>query len=224
MADPTQVPVTVDKQPSVEPMPRRVSHFARHRIAYSRAFAMTVLATLLVAQNRWYDAAPTIEHLLSFTGWVLIAAGMTGRVWAASYVCGHKDRELMTFGPYSMCRNPLYLFSFVAGLGVMFATETLLFPVLFAALFAAAYPRVMRHEEATLRAVHGAAFEEYRSRVPLFWPKPGLYAEPPSYLVVARPFRRHLADAPWWVIAGAIFEVIEGLHLSGHLPTLARVF
>jgi len=195
-----------------------------NRILVSRLFAVTILAALLVSLNGWQTFAPFVEQLLSLVGWVLVGIGVAGRIWSASYISGYKIDQLVTDGPYSVCRNPLYFFTFVAGLGVMLITETLLVPMLFAGLFWAYYPEVIRREEEVLRGRHGAAFEGYRSRVPRVWPDFSLYTEPASYVVSAAHFRRHLGDVLWFVLAGGIVEFLEGMHISGYLPTLMRIY
>ncbi len=201
-----------------------INVFIGNRIMLSRLSALAVFATLLISLNGWQTAAPVVEHLLSLVGWVLVGIGVMGRIWCASYVCGLKNDYLVRDGPYSLCRNPLYLFSFAAGVGVMLITETLLLPTLFAGLFWAYYRHVIRHEEETLRRRHGPPFEAYCGRVPRFWPNFSLYSEPASYCVSAAHFRKHLGEVLWFVIAGGIVEFIEGMHISGYLPTLVHIF
>lgn len=201
-----------------------VDALMENRILVSRVFVVTVLAALLVSLNGWRTLAPFVENLLSLVGWVLVGIGVAGRIWSASYISGHKNHELVTDGPYSVCRNPLYFFTFVAGLGVTLVTETLLVPMLFAGLFWAYYPGVIRREEETLRGRHGAAFEAYRARVPRVWPDFSLYSEPASYTISAAHFRRHLGDVLWFVIAAGVIEWLEGMHISGYLPTLMRIY
>src|SRR6476660_1715925 len=41
-------------------------------------------------------------------GWGAFLGGTALRLWATGYVGGRKRRELVTEGPYSLCRNPLY--------------------------------------------------------------------------------------------------------------------
>jgi protein-S-isoprenylcysteine O-methyltransferase Ste14 len=194
-----------------------------NRITSSRVAVFAVLSVLLVSLNGWQTAAPFVEHLLSLIGWVLVAICVAGRIWCGSYLCGFKNDNLVTDGPYSLSRNPLYLFSFFGGLGIMLITETLLLPALFAFLFWTYYPHVIRQEEETLLSRHGAAFAAYCARVPRFWPNFSLYSEPASYVVSAAHFRKHLADVLWFVIAGGIVEFIEGMHISGYLPTLVHI-
>ncbi|HWP94186.1 MAG TPA: isoprenylcysteine carboxylmethyltransferase family protein [Gammaproteobacteria bacterium] len=161
---------------------------------------------------------------MSLIGWLLVAICVAGRTWCGTYICGSKKVNLVTGGPYSMSRNPLYFFSFLGGLGIMLLTETLLLPALFALLFWLYYPHVIRREEEMLLNRHGAAYEAYCARVPRFWPKYSLYAEPANHVVLVVPFRKHLADVLLFVIAGGIIEFIKGMHTAGYLPALVHLY
>lgn len=203
----------------------KFAYFApRVRTHLTRLLALALLLALIVSAEGWCDVAPMVECLLSLAGWILVGAGMSGRIWCGSYISGRKNNDLVVEGPYSISRNPLYFFSFIAGLGVMMVSETLLLPLLFSLLFWGYYPRVIAREEANLRRLHGAAFDAYCERVPRFWPKFSLYSEPCNYSVSAARFRRNLADVALFVMAGGLVEFIEGMHTSGYLPTLMHIY
>lgn len=74
--------------------------------------------------------------------WGLLAACIGLRFWATLYIGGRKEKELVTTGPYSLCRNPLYRGSLCAALSMaLFLNSfTLLFAVI---LVAAAYSRLV---------------------------------------------------------------------------------
>lgn len=56
-------------------------------------------------------------EVLEQIGMILIVLGVIGRFWATLYIGGHKNKDVITDGPYSICRHPLYLFSSIAVLG-----------------------------------------------------------------------------------------------------------
>ncbi len=107
-------------------------------------------------------------------GVLLAGVGLALRVWAAGYL--EKWVGLAISGPYRWTRNPLYLGSFVMGLGFCAASARPFLLAVFAILFPAVYLPVMRREEEELRAAYTAEFEIYRKQVPLFVP----VAAPPS--------------------------------------------
>ncbi len=124
------------------------------------------LVWLLVVPFLYY-ARPTPGYLLA--GGALALLGAAVRTWAAGYI--RKDRVLCTGGPYARCRNPLYLGSFLIGLGVTVAGRQPAFVVLFLLFFVWAYGRTMRAEARLLEEYFGDAYRRYRAEVPLIVPR-----------------------------------------------------
>jgi len=195
-----------------------------NRIALQRMYAIALLAMLTFTLTAWQSLAPLFEEFLALVGWAFVGVGVLGRIWSGSYISGSKNAKLVVDGPYSVCRNPLYFFSLIAGFGVMLVTETLILPIQFAALFWIYYNELITREEAVLATLHGAAFKSYCARVPRFWPKFSLYSEPLEYLVSAERFRKNMADAIWFVIGAALIDFLEAMHDLGYLPTVLHIF
>ncbi len=103
-------------------------------------------------------------------GGALAALGLLIRAAAAGHL--RKHQTLATAGPYAWTRNPLYLGSLLLGAGFLLAAASWFAALIAAVYLAVFYPGVMRREEEELRAEYGAAFDDYASRVPLFWPRP----------------------------------------------------
>ena len=95
--------------------------------------------------------------------------GLLLRAWASGHL--RKNDALATTGPYAYTRNPLYLGSFIMGLGFTIASGRWWLGVLFVALFLGIYLPVMRVESATLRGLFGESYEAYAAAVPLFVPR-----------------------------------------------------
>jgi hypothetical protein len=115
-------------------------------------------------------ARPNLRSIL--LGAAIGAGGLLLRAYAAGYL--HKKETLTVTGPYAVTRNPLYLGSAILALGVGVATHSVMACGLLVAYFAIFYYVVMRREEGELRKIHGAAFEAYAGRVPLFFPWVGV--------------------------------------------------
>ena len=194
------------------------SFFAAHRIRVSRLSALAVALVLAVSGSAW-DRTFT-DAVLFMIGATLAGAATVGRLWCSLYIAGYKDGTLIMVGPYSVSRNPLYLFSALGAVGVGFATETITFAIVFALWFWLFYPAVIDAEERKLAELHGARFAEYCRRVPRFFPNWRLLAEPETYAVRPDRFRSHLFDALWFVWALGLLEVLEALHQYKLLPTL----
>lgn len=95
--------------------------------------------------------------------------GLLLRGWASGHL--RKNDALATTGPYAHTRNPLYLGSFIMGLGFTIASGRWELAVLFVALFLGIYLQVMRVESATLAQLFGDSFQAYLAAVPLFVPR-----------------------------------------------------
>ncbi|MFM7261867.1 MAG: methyltransferase family protein [bacterium] len=86
------------------------------RLTVSRVDLGAVVALALLAPHAWEKDGVT-DSLLSAMGYILLLVGCAGRIWCALYIAGRKNRVLVDLGPYSLTRNPLYLFSCLAFVG-----------------------------------------------------------------------------------------------------------
>lgn len=197
--------------------------FARQRILITR-LVVWPLGMLVIFSNSAWSASPPFDGLLFFIGCIAVGIATIGRLWCSLYICGRKTRELVTLGPYSLCRNPLYFFSAIGALGVGLATETITVPVVAILLFAISYPSVIRTEEKALAEIHGDEFTSYLSKTPRFLPRLSLYQEPGEYLVNPVMFRRAMFDALWFVWLVGILELAEALREAGILPALLNLY
>ena len=126
----------------------------------------TKMVWLLVLPFLWF-AQPTRGLLI--LGAVLAAGGLLIRGWAAGTI--HKDEALTTSGPYAYTRNPLYIGSFLIGLGVVLAGGHWIWPALFLAFFLGVYGRTMSGETELLTELFGDRFEHYAENVPALLPR-----------------------------------------------------
>lgn len=111
-------------------------------------------------------------------GGAVALVGLGIRAWASGHI--RKNARLAVSGPYAHTRNPLYLGSFILGLGFTVAASSgpalfLLLGGLFAALFLGIYWPVMRVEAATLAEMFGEDYRAYAAAVPLLFPRPTPY-------------------------------------------------
>jgi protein-S-isoprenylcysteine O-methyltransferase Ste14 len=185
-------------------------------LLFSRLFGLAILFMLLFGSSYW-SRSPVFDQTLFLAGVVLAVVGFCGRLWCLSYIAGCKKRILVAEGPYSLCRHPLYFFSFVGGVGLGFCTETLSAPLLFALAFAVYYPLAIRGEEVFL-SDNFPGYEEYRQRVPRFFPRWSNFVEGEGTVSV-RAFRRELQASGGFLLLIGIFEMVEGLHQANVLPT-----
>lgn len=187
----------------------------KYRILLSRITAAFGVFFLCSTKSYWETSNELIALFLFFIGVVLVAIASLGRMWCSLYIAGYKDEKLITKGPYSICRNPLYFFSMIGLVGIGFSTETIVFPIVFIIFFSFYYPLVIRSEEKRLKKKFGHAFEEYTKKVPLFFPRVSIFEEPNTYIVNPVVYRAHIFSALWFVWIVGIIEVIEGMREIG---------
>jgi protein-S-isoprenylcysteine O-methyltransferase Ste14 len=112
-------------------------------------------------------AKPAVTPLIA--GAVVSVFGILIRAWASGHI--RKNQNLAVSGPYAYTRNPLYLGSFLLGVGFTVASGVWWLALIFIVLFLGIYLPVMRVEAEDLTQIFGADFEEYKRNVPLFVPR-----------------------------------------------------
>src|SRR5574341_1802631 len=91
-------------------------------------------------------AEPTAVSLA--VGSVISLLGEALRTWASGYI--FKGKRLARYGPYTHTRHPLYMGSFLMGLGACVMGMSPVFLVLYVVLFTLAYLPLIRSEEERL--------------------------------------------------------------------------
>lgn len=112
-------------------------------------------------------AAP--KPLLMAIGISIALLGLLLRAWSAGHI--RKNKEITTSGPYSRTRNPLYLGSFLMGVGFTVASGVWWLALIFAVLYLGIYLPVMRIEARELTQSFGDEYRKYAESVPLFFPR-----------------------------------------------------
>lgn len=116
-------------------------------------------------------ARPEFTTLIG--GGIVALVGVLIRAWASGHI--RKNQNLAVSGPYAFTRNPLYLGSFILGVGFTIASGVWWLALLFIALFLGIYLPVMRVEANDLIELFGENYKEYARRVPLFFPRATAY-------------------------------------------------
>lgn len=197
-------------------------NLAEKRITITRIFSILLIPLILFTAPSW-PADGSIEFALKFSGLVLIIIGSYGRIWSYLYICGRKTKTLVTSGPYSITRNPLYLFSFIGATGIGLASENLAIMALVVISFLVIYPIVIRAEEYKLEVAHGEKFSEYAASVPRFIPRSISIVEPTSYNINLKKFRVIFFEAMWFVWLYLILLLVERAQEYDILPILWKI-
>ena len=157
-------------------------------------------------------------ELLENLGLVLIIGGVLGRAWSILYIGGRKNRDLVTSGPYSMCRHPLYLFSTIAVAGFGLMLQSLVLTVVLTGLFGGAlFVNALREEE-RLRRMFGPAYDAYAESTPALIPAIGQFHTAEEVTFDVDQLRQNFWDATVFIVLIPIAEILEWAHALPGVP------
>lgn len=186
------------------------------RIRLMQSMYLLLLAVVATSDGRLLHGAGAL--LAQSAGFLLVVAAVLGRLWTTLFIAGRKDRQLAQDGPFSVCRHPLYFFSIVAALGIGLTTLSLTLTIALPVIFGVIVVATARREDAMLHASHGAAWREYRDRVPAFWPAWSQARTLESVTVPLRIYRKAFFDAASFLGLWLLVLVIENLRAGGAWP------
>jgi protein-S-isoprenylcysteine O-methyltransferase Ste14 len=183
--------------------------------------SLTFVAMLFV-QSTWNVAGPVHGDIELF-GLFMIVLAILGRGWCSLYLGGNKNRSLIVSGPYSICRNPLYIFSLIATFGMGAQSGSLLVSAGLTALVFVVFQYVVRREEGLLRLTFGDEFKQYCLRTPRFLPKPSRWNNALTLTVNLPQVQKTVVEAVTFFVALPLFETIEALQVHHVLPVLLKL-
>lgn len=167
----------------------------------------------------------TAQHeFLEQLGLLFVLACILGRLWSILYLGGKKNIDLVTSGPYSMTRNPLYLYSTLGAFGIGLEFGSVILALLFGGIVYAVFSITALKEAAFLRNKFGAAYEEYSRRTPFFWPNVFSFRDIDQVTFSPKALKRAFFDAIWFWSAFPLIEALEYAHMNHHLPTLFTLY
>jgi protein-S-isoprenylcysteine O-methyltransferase Ste14 len=111
------------------------------------------------------------RHLTETAGWTCFLAGVALRWWSTLYIGGRKRISLISEGPYSVCRNPLYVGSILIALSIAFYLPSLTFAAGLALGSLFYISATVISEEGRLNQFFGEEYVHYCRDVPRFFPR-----------------------------------------------------
>ena len=142
-----------------------LSRTQRRRKAAVALFACGLLVLAAISSPAW-GVEGLWARSIATAGMLLMAASVLGRIWCALYIAGRKKVFLVMEGPYSLSRNPLYVFSAIGAVGFGAQSGALALAILAGAAYVLIFTPVIRKEESFLEQTLGAPYVAYRDRTP----------------------------------------------------------
>lgn len=205
-----------------EPEYQGLGNYQRRRRIVLAVLIVALFAALLFGQSS-FAPDTTIHEVVEMAGILMIFLGIVGRLWCTLYIGGRKSGEIVTGGPYSMTRNPLYVFSTLAAAGVGAQMGSVVASIGFALMCAIAFHVVILREEKHLGHLFGADYAAYVQRVPRFVPDLSLYEEGDTGSFRPKLLLNTLLDGLVFLVALPVFELIDHAQVTGVLPVLFRI-
>lgn len=135
--------------------------------------ALTVLSVPVIERG---SALDRVSHAV---GWICFLAAISIRLWATLYLGGRKGRAVICDGPYSVCRNPLYIGTFLVILSQVFFFESLTLAAGMVLPIIVYLVGVVPAEEHYLGLKLGDEYRQYCARVPRWIPRFSQFSTPP---------------------------------------------
>jgi len=119
-----------------------------------------------------YSSNRNFDNIMDFFGLITILKGVLLRMSARGHKKAHskKSEALVTDGPYSLVRNPMYLGSFLLGAGFVLIVWPWWSLPIFAGLFYMRFKKQVVKEEALLTEVFGKEYTSYCRKVSRVFP------------------------------------------------------
>lgn len=213
-----EITVETQKLPHIGRKPTAKGTVERLRKPLS-FFVATALCFLLVfVHPRDFGTIPM--EAVKLAGLFLVFAGVLGRILCTLYIGGRKNRELCQTGIYSMCRNPLYFFSFLGLTGICLAAQNLTLTLIATSLFLILYRAVIGSEEQKLMRLFPEDFPTYQKSVPRFWPRGFRLRDSQILHVDTHVFIRSMTEVLWFLVAVIGVETIGILRSHGMIHSL----
>lgn len=153
----------------------------------------SIFSAPLTLDRSWLDLG------LNAAGFLVWLLGGSLRFWATLYIGGRKGRTVVDEGPYSLCRNPLYVGSLLLAISAAIFLQSPSFAVAILLLMTLYARGTVPGEERTLHEKLGQPYAAYAARVPRYWPRLRGYHGSSSVDVNLQALRREYRRAMLWL-------------------------
>lgn len=166
--------------------------------------------------GEWHEYVET-------TGFLAMILAIVGRAWCSLYIGGRKKSEIVDRGPYSISRNPLYVFSYIGAFGIGAQSGSVTIGLAFVLAAMAVFYLTVQREEAFLEREFGAVYAVYKARTPRFWPRFSLWRDEEELTIRPALFLTTIRDGLVFLLAIPVFELIDAGQSAQWLHVVARL-
>jgi protein-S-isoprenylcysteine O-methyltransferase Ste14 len=186
--------------------------------------AIVLIGFLVISiSDSSYQYDSPIRMIDKWIGLIFIIVFIFGRSWASLYIGGRKDDHIVTTGPYSICRNPLYVFSAFGAVGISMQTGSIVIGLCFGLVVILVFFLVTKQEEKRLVREHGDEYLKYKQSVPRYVPKFSLWRDQPTVAINSKNILRTFGDSTLSLTAIPVADILSYLHKHEIIPVLFRL-
>lgn len=191
----------------------------KSRIKLSK-IALAIALLVIIFTKSFIEYESPIHEFIEFIGYFFVAVCVMGRLYSTAFLGGFKNEQLITYGAFSIVRNPLYFFSLLGITGVALMSGHILLYVFLPLYFLFLYNGLIAREEEFLSEKFGTEYMDYKKRVPRLFPKFSLYQAPEVIQTVPKFLNNAFKDAIWWFLPFPLFEILEYVQESGMISPM----
>lgn len=162
-----------------------------------------------------------LHERVEASGFVAMILSIVGRAWCSLYIGGRKKAEIVDRGPYSITRNPLYVFSYIGAFGIGAQSGSVTIGLAFVLAAMVVFYMTVRREEAFLEREFGAVYTAYKARTPRFWPRISLWRDEDELTIRPALFVTTILDGLIFLLAIPVYELIDTGQATGFLSVIA---
>lgn len=197
-----------------------------NRFIWQYIFALLFAVWVCISTSA-YDEI--VANSLRGVSIVFLIIGVIGRIYATIFIGGMKNEgvdgtKFIDYGAYSLCRNPLYLFSFIAFIGLLGLKAQLSLVAVGIVFYLLIYHFTIRSEEIFLRDKFGKAYEEFLQHTSRFFPKFKNFHCPEKIEVRPAFLHKELRRSINWFLGALVLIITELLHHYELLPNFCQAY
>jgi protein-S-isoprenylcysteine O-methyltransferase Ste14 len=201
----------------------RVQKWAARSRSWISILLLTPALVGALLSAPWFFAGSWGNCFFDMVGWLLFFSGATMRWWSTLYIGGRKTTSLVIDGPYSICRNPIYVGTLLMTAAVAAFLQSLTFLLCLALAMFIYLSTTVPVEERRLRERYGRQFDEYCVRVPRFIPNFRQFNSPNAIEINIGGLASEGYRALRWIWLPILCEVVTQLRVQPNWPHLLRL-
>ncbi|MGI0406630.1 methyltransferase family protein [Helicobacter himalayensis] len=197
-----------------------------NRFPLQYVFGVLCIVWLFVSSSAY---SGFVANFIRGVGVAFVIVGVYGRLYATIFIGGMKNegvdgKSFIDYGAYSLCRNPLYLFSFIAFVGVLALKGQIALIIIGALIYLWIYRMTILSEEEFLESKFGEPYKQFLQKTSRFFPRLKGFHCPEKIEVRPEFLHKEIRRALNWFLGVVAILAIEVLQYYEILPVFWRIY